>query len=176
MKIKIQKNENSKSFVIEIPPVVQLSHVAPGENFPIFIHHDHQKIEKTHACFLAERSSLLIGNQIVKIKDDVFLKNHMHFDVIRDVAPIKKKTKPRGGEILSPMTGKIVSLFVKNDMTVNEGDILLIIEAMKMENPILAQCAGVVTKLSAEKGKTIAAGDPLFTITPHSEEKTHENQ
>jgi biotin carboxyl carrier protein len=176
MKIKIQKNKNSESFIIEIPPVVQLSHVAPGENFPIFIHHDHQKIEKRQACFLAERSSLLIGHQVVKIKNDVFLKNHMSFDVIRDVVPIKKKSKSLGGEILSPMTGKIVSIFAQNDMAVKEGDVLLIIEAMKMENPILAQCDGVITKLLAEKGKTIAAGDPLFTITSHSEEKIHENQ
>lgn len=176
MKIKIQKSKNSESFIIEIPPFVQLSHVAPGENFPIFIHHDHQKIEKIQACFLAERSSLLIGHRVIKIKSDMFLKNHLSFEVIRDVLPIKKQTKSRSGEVFSPMTGKIVSIFVQNGMSVKESDVLLVIEAMKMENPILAQCDGVVTKLLAEKGKTIAVGDPLFTITSHSEEKIHENQ
>src|SRR3989338_41873 len=81
VKIKVQKNENSKPFIIEIPPVVHLSHVAPGEKFPVIIYHDHHPVEKMQACFLAERTSLLIGHQVVKIKSNTFLKNHVKFDL-----------------------------------------------------------------------------------------------
>lgn len=169
MKIKI--NKKSISFVIEIPPAVHLNHVSIGEKFPIFIHHKDNQIEKTTACFLAERRSLLIGHRVVALKPEDFLKNHLDFEIVRDVTPSKKGKKSSGGNLLSPMAGKVISLSVENGCSVKKGDTLLIIEAMKMENSIFAFCDGIITNLSVEKGKTVATGDLLLAITPEKEDK-----
>ena len=53
---------------------------------------------------------------------------------------------------------------VKKGDTVEEGQLLCIIEAMKMENEIMAHKAGVITALPIEEGKPINAGDPIATI------------
>jgi acetyl-CoA/propionyl-CoA carboxylase, biotin carboxylase, biotin carboxyl carrier protein len=55
-------------------------------------------------------------------------------------------------------------VLVKQGDTVEEGQIVTIIEAMKMENEIQAHKAGVVAELPIEEGKAVAAGDPLAVI------------
>jgi acetyl-CoA/propionyl-CoA carboxylase biotin carboxyl carrier protein len=54
---------------------------------------------------------------------------------------------------------------VKQGDVVEEGQLLCIIEAMKMENEITAHKAGTIATLSIEEGKPISAGDPIATIT-----------
>ena len=71
---------------------------------------------------------------------------------------------PAGGEkVLSPMPGTILSVNVTNGQKVNEGDLLFVLEAMKMENEIFAPCAGTVT-VATSKGATVETGSTLATI------------
>lgn len=63
-----------------------------------------------------------------------------------------------------PITGKISSVNVKAGDMVKEGDVLCIIEAMKMENPILAPVNGTVTKIELSVGQVVEAGDLVATI------------
>ncbi len=63
-----------------------------------------------------------------------------------------------------PITGKITSVNVKPGDTVKEGDTLCIIEAMKMENPILAPVNGTVTKIELSVGQVVEAGDLVAII------------
>ncbi len=58
---------------------------------------------------------------------------------------------------------------VKKGDTVEEGQLLCIIEAMKMENEITAHKAGTVAELPIEEGRSINAGDPIATITSPAE-------
>lgn len=62
------------------------------------------------------------------------------------------------------MQGTIVKLGVEVGEEVVEGDLILVLEAMKMEQPITAHKAGTVTELTAEPGTTVNAGAPLATI------------
>lgn len=72
---------------------------------------------------------------------------------------------PAGGEkIIAPMPGNILSVNVKDGDTVKKGDILLILEAMKMENEILAPVDGVVAAVSVTKGQTVETGALLCVI------------
>ena len=71
-----------------------------------------------------------------------------------------------GASALSPMPGVVVSLPVKLGQTVSEGDILAIVEAMKMENKVAAAFAGTVTAINCRLNETVNAGDLLVTVEP----------
>ena len=72
---------------------------------------------------------------------------------------------PAGGEkSIAPMPGTILSVNVKDGDTVKKGDILMILEAMKMENEILAPVDGVVAAVSVTKGQTVETGALLCVI------------
>ena len=88
----------------------------------------------------------------------------------------KTSTKPRksrssraggaagGNDLSSPMQGTIVKVAVADGDTVAEGDLVLVLEAMKMEQPITAHKAGKVSGLSLKAGDTVTAGQALATI------------
>lgn len=89
------------------------------------------------------------------------------------VKPASKSRKSRssraaaksgGDELTSPMQGTIVKVAVSDGDTVAEGDLVLVLEAMKMEQPITAHKAGKVSGLSAKPGDTVTAGAVLATI------------
>lgn len=63
-----------------------------------------------------------------------------------------------------PLAGKIISVEVKAGDTVSEGDILCILESMKMENPILAPVGGTVSKIDLSPGQVVNTGDLIAVI------------
>ena len=65
----------------------------------------------------------------------------------------------------SPMPGTILDVKVAVGQAVKEGDLLVILEAMKMENEIYAPCAGTVAQVLTSKGATVDTGAPLVTIS-----------
>ncbi|WP_169501846.1 biotin carboxylase N-terminal domain-containing protein [Kribbella catacumbae] len=69
-----------------------------------------------------------------------------------------------GDSLTSPMQGTIVKIAVEEGTTVAEGDLVVVLEAMKMEQPLNAHKAGTVTGLSAEVGATVAAGAAICEI------------
>ena len=70
------------------------------------------------------------------------------------------------GIVIAPMPGKVVSVLVAEGNTVEEGQPLVVLEAMKMETTLTAEVAGRVTTLRAVAGATVAGGDVLVEITP----------
>lgn len=74
--------------------------------------------------------------------------------------------------VTSPMVGVFYSAaaenaepFVKKDDVVKKGDVLCIVEAMKLMNEITAENGGIVTEILAENGQLVEFGTPLFVIT-----------
>ena len=63
-----------------------------------------------------------------------------------------------------PITGKITNVNVKQGDKVAEGDILCMLESMKMENPILAPVAGTVAKIELSVGQVVGVGDQVAII------------
>ena len=78
--------------------------------------------------------------------------------------PAPVATAPAGGEsVTAPMPGNILDIKVANGASVKKGDVLIILEAMKMENEIVASCDGTVTVVVA-KGAAVETGAVLCTI------------
>ncbi|MEU0316017.1 biotin carboxylase N-terminal domain-containing protein [Nocardioides sp. NPDC006273] len=69
-----------------------------------------------------------------------------------------------GDSVASPMQGTIVKIAVEEGQEVAEGDVVVVIEAMKMEQPLKAHKAGVITGLSATVGETVANGAVIAEI------------
>ncbi len=81
-------------------------------------------------------------------------------------APVAQAASPAGeGEpIKSPMPGTIVDVKVSQGQSVKEGDVLVVLEAMKMENEIKAPKAGTVTSVAVAKGASVESGTLLVTV------------
>ena len=72
---------------------------------------------------------------------------------------------PAGGEtICAPMPGNILSVNVKAGDAVKKGDVLMILEAMKMENEIMAPADGTVVSVNATAGSTVDTGAVLCVL------------
>jgi len=67
-------------------------------------------------------------------------------------------------EVLAPMPGKIVDVLVNVGDKVSEDDELLILEAMKMENPVYAPADGVVKEIKVKKGDTVDTEQLLLVL------------
>lgn len=84
----------------------------------------------------------------------------------KEEAPAKKAAAPvAGGETIScPMPGTILSVNVKEGDSVKRGDVLFILEAMKMENEIMAPRDGKVASVGVTKGASVNTGDMLAVL------------
>jgi acetyl-CoA/propionyl-CoA carboxylase biotin carboxyl carrier protein len=82
----------------------------------------------------------------------------------------KRSSKKAGGAaasgdaVTTPMQGTIVKVAVEDGATVAEGDLIVVLEAMKMENPVTAHKAGTVTGLTASAGEVLTAGTVVCEI------------
>ena len=80
----------------------------------------------------------------------------------------RERTKsggPAGDVLTSPMQGTILKIAVEPGAAVEEGELVAIIEAMKMENEITAHKSGTVRELPIAVGGAVGAGDPLAVIS-----------
>lgn len=68
------------------------------------------------------------------------------------------------GVVRSPMPGNINAVKFSAGQSVKAGDVIIILEAMKMENEIVAPKAGTLTKIHVQKGAVVNTGDPLFDV------------
>ena len=91
---------------------------------------------------------------------------------IPDAAPVAKKKrtgsgkKKKSGTVSANIPGKVVTVEVSEGDSVIEGQVILILEAMKMQNEIQAPISGTVTVVHCEEGQAIEANIPLVVIEP----------
>jgi len=118
-----------------------------------------------HQSYEVDVDELDNGAYSVMLKDD-------HFDV-QVVDERKKKLAEKLGagesgqqEVKSPMAGSIWKLLKNKGAEVKEGEVLIILEAMKMENEIRSPIDGVVTSVDVEEGSTVSAGTRLCLVAP----------
>ena len=80
-------------------------------------------------------------------------------------APAPAAAAPAGGEqVTSPMPGTILSINVAAGDTVKRGQVLMVLEAMKMENEIMCPCDGKIASVNTSKGASVESGTLLCVI------------
>ena len=85
--------------------------------------------------------------------------------IVRVMEPSAQRTTTNAtGTVTAPMPGTVLSLCKKEGDKVRTGDVVLVLEAMKMENEILSPADGTIIKVNCEEGKTVAGGDVLFEV------------
>lgn len=91
--------------------------------------------------------------------------------VAATAAPAAKPAAPKaapvaGGanKVTAPMPGTVLQVKVSQGQSVKKGDVICVLEAMKMENDIPAPCDGVIASVNVQKGASVNAGDVLASI------------
>ena len=79
-------------------------------------------------------------------------------------APAPAQPQAAGEAVRSPMPGNIMSIKVTQGQKVNEGDVLIILEAMKMENEVVSSKSGTVAQILVSTGAVVETGTPLVVI------------
>lgn len=139
----------------------------------IFISHEGKTFEVS-ATFINEEEVLLIINGRVY---NVFVQSNSvgHSVIIGDrkyqvekrfslISPKDQKATGRKVEVKVTMPGKVVAVRVENGSQVKQGQPILILEAMKMQNEIRAPRDGRITNLNVKEGETVETGAVLFSL------------
>lgn len=79
-------------------------------------------------------------------------------------APAPAAVSAEGKHVIAPMPGTILDVKVQNGQAVKAGDVMFVLEAMKMENDIVAPADGVVKQIIATKGSTVDTDEVLAVI------------
>ena len=110
-------------------------------------------------------------NWIAKVEGEEFIIQ------VPDAAPVAKKRSASGGKskksgkVSANIPGKVVTVEVKIGDVVSEGQVVMILEAMKMQNEIQAPVSGTVSEIHCEEGQSIEANVPLLVITPEESDE-----
>ena len=84
--------------------------------------------------------------------------------VITSVAPAAAPVAADGTQVKAPMPGTILAVKKNVGDAVKAGDVIVVLEAMKMENDIVAPCDGTIKSINAPKGTTVNTDDVLAVI------------
>lgn len=79
-------------------------------------------------------------------------------------APAPKAAPAGGTKITSPLPGSVIKVLVSEGQAVKKGDTLLTLESMKMENAIMAECDGTISKIAVTAGQNVMQDDLLVVI------------
>jgi glutaconyl-CoA/methylmalonyl-CoA decarboxylase subunit gamma len=163
----IALRENGKRYKIYIPddskPVIDDSEL----DITFAEHQDSEYLfnfaDKKYNCELVSRDQ----NKIVIKVNGVEYKFSMEsiFSYVRHGMIDKDMKQINANNVLSPMPGKIVDVFLSEGDLVNEGEPILTLEAMKMQNEICATCNGVIQKIHVSQGQSVMKDELLIEVS-----------
>jgi len=156
-KATVNKNFNLNLSVDEIKEIT-LTNLAKGKSLLNYKLKNYQ-INLIESDFTTKTYSIEINNNLyqVKLADEL--------DTLISTMGFSSGNTQKLNNIHSPMPGLVLCVNVKVGQKVKEGDVLLILEAMKMENSILAPKDGVVKIISTKINATVEKGEHLIELS-----------
>ena len=118
-----------------------------GTPYDVTVHHEAQP-SKTPVVMVRKDVNTKAGNERVK----------------ENLQPVSESKRPSAKAIKSPLPGNVLKVNVAEGDVFKEGDVLMIMESMKMENNILAERDGKIVKVVAPAGKAVLQDEVLFEI------------
>jgi acetyl/propionyl-CoA carboxylase alpha subunit len=167
MRIRIKSGE--QEYTVAIP-------YSQDPNYKFVIGEENFTIEKVHEETSTLTFSLNGVNYLVYVSRDkkergfVSFEGHIFEMQRQDFLPESlspahfESASNHSNEVYSPMPGKVIKLFVNKGEKVNKGDVLLIIEAMKMENSILSPADGTVEQINVALNDRVDPGKALIIL------------
>ncbi len=104
--------------------------------------------------------SVVMKEEIKKIKTPTLVRKPIN----SAIEPVKINQSSSTAKIIAPIPGIILSLNVKVGDTIKENDLLLVLEAMKMENSIVSEKSGVVTAINVKVGQQVLQGEVMIEL------------
>ncbi len=121
---------------------------------------------KTYGIKLDGDKAIVNGKEYpISIADGISVKSS-------NAPAVKKKSVVQSEEIKAPMPGLVLRIEKKVGDTVKKDEVIMVMEAMKMENEIYAPCDGTVSSIPVSQGQQLQAGDVLMTIGGVEEEES----
>jgi biotin carboxyl carrier protein len=173
--VKIEARHRNRTYQIELEKQESSD---SGSHFKIEIQRpDGKQILRVRVLSRSqERWTLEVNGQIEDVlvserKDELLIDwNHQTFAI--QVSPLRKKLArsllppetPRVASLTAPMTGKVITVLAGEGEAVREGQGLVIIEAMKMQNELKSPKSGTVTTCNVQEGEIVNGGELLFEI------------
>lgn len=111
--------------------------------------------------FVPESETALPLNKSEKKTEETIISKP---SVNRGISACQKQAVLDNGTVAAPMPGTVIRIMKNTGETVKTGEIVLILEAMKMENEIVAPVDGSVISMNCAEGMTVASGDILFEV------------
>ena len=103
-----------------------------------------------------------IHREIKKSKTPTLIRQEIKTE--RKDSKIKKTVSSGGYAVKSPLPGSILSIAVKEGDSIKKGDLLLVMEAMKMENNVLSEKEGIVAAIKVKPGDAVLQNDVLIEM------------
>lgn len=103
-------------------------------------------------------------NPVGSIQNNVESKSQVKSELAKEKSVKASSPSSDAESIKAPMPGTILSVNVSKGDSVKEGQVLLILEAMKMENEIISPRDGVIESVNVNKGENVESGSPLVFI------------
>jgi len=126
--------------------------------FHILQNHKSYNIEVIHADYNLKRFSIKVNNNIY----DLNLQNEL--DILLDKMGMSATSEERMDNVKAPMPGLVLDILVEKGQSVNKGDNLLILEAMKMENIIKASGNGIIKSIHIKKKDAVEKNQLLLEM------------
>ncbi len=123
-------------------------------------------IEPAQVAAAGTSSAAVSGTEVysVEVEGQQFVVKVSSGGAIESTTPVETSAPGTGQGVTAPLAGNIFKILVKPGDIVNDGDVVVILEAMKMETEIRAAGAGTVSEIYVQEGDAVGAGDTLITL------------
>jgi acetyl-CoA carboxylase biotin carboxylase subunit len=166
-RFRIKSGEQEYSVGMAFSPSPEYTFLIAEENFAVEKIHTETNLVKFSLNGIAYQiyvSSDINEMGLISYGGHIFGMQRLDF-LPESITPVRFESLGHSGnEVFSPMPGKVIKLFVKEGESVSKGDVLLIIEAMKMENSILSPADGIVEKINVVLNDRVDPGKALIIL------------